>query len=177
MSDLPTLQAGTHTLGPGDGWIHLNTWKQGLLSAMGHDLLLDITSFSLVIETTEDHSANVTLDISSDAFGVLEPTLSDKDKGEIHKNIRKHLPGALHFSGEVSWQSSDKAHVKGTLQLGRGRASLSFDARREGDTTLAGRVRLTHSALDLKPFRAPLGVIKVKDEIEVSFSLDLSALL
>ncbi|HAA58370.1 MAG TPA: hypothetical protein DCE42_26645 [Myxococcales bacterium] len=177
MSEHTGFQAGTWTLGQDDGWLHLHTWKSGLLSAVGHDLLLDMKSFSLEITAEEDGHASVSLHIPKDHFEVLTPeNLKDKDKRDIQNNIRKHLPSDIRFSGRANWNSETRVQVAGELQLGGRQAPITFSAEREGEL-LHGKMRLSHKDLGITPFRAPLGVIKLKDELDFSFRLNFSSLL
>jgi len=156
---------------PKDGWLHLNVWKEGLLSRMGHDLLLAIEGFEVKTRQGNNESSRaVQVSIPKDSFNVLEPTnLSAKDKRDILKNIQKHLPGDIHFDGVLSGFSSGRATISGTVRIGRLASPVSFPIESK-DGEVSAKVRLSHRSLQLKPFRAPLGVIRLKDEVDLSFS-------
>ncbi|MCB9638784.1 MAG: hypothetical protein H6728_07625 [Myxococcales bacterium] len=175
MSEL-SISKGKFELGPEDGWLHLNTWKQGLLSRLGHDLLLSMEDFSIHIEHADGSGIRVEVKIPKDAFSVLGPDgLSAKDKTEIQSNIKKHLGGDLAFSGEMK-PSGGGWQVEGRLRLGAGSAAVKIPLTQKG-TSVSGKVRLSHAALGIKPFKAPLGLIQLKDEVDLSFQFDIAALL
>lgn len=161
------------------GWLRLNTWKEGLLSRMGHDLLLDIRRFTVQVEqVAEQHGIwNLQVHLAKDSFYVLEPTsLSIKDKEEIHQNISKHLPNDIFFQGQGERQEEHRLVVRGTISLGKARMPIQFDLNLN-QRVATGRVVLSHEALQLKPYRAPLGLIRLQDRVELSLSFDLTSWL
>ena len=161
-------------LTPIDGWLHLNTWKEGLLSKMGHDLLLNIEDFSLSINGEIEGPWQVKLIVEKNSFQAVEPTnLSAKDRADIHKNICKELPSGIQFVGEIKKNSDTKFLADGNISLGRHQSPIRFYFDLEGSKA-SGRIELTHSSLKLKPFKAPFGLIRIKDQVELSFSFDLS---
>lgn len=157
-----------------DGWLRVNTWKEGLLSKMGHDLLINIEDFSLVMEGELEGPWKADLTVKKDSFQATEPTsLSAKDRADIHKNICKVFPSDIKFVGEIKRDSETKLLATGKVSVGKNQAPIRFYFDLDGQQA-SGRVSLTHSALKLKPFKAPLGVIRIKDQVDVSFSFDLS---
>jgi hypothetical protein len=162
-------------IGPEHGWLRLNTWKEGLLSRMGHDLLIDIRDFRLIIEGTTEEPWQVRLDIYKHSFHTIEPTsLSEKDRLDIQNNVREHLPSDLRFSGEVR-KSSDALWIcNGNLAVGKRQTPINMPFQIEGQAA-KGKLELSHGALHLTPFKAPFGLMKVKDRVDFSFSLDLGS--
>ncbi len=159
-----------------DGWLRLNTWKEGLLSRMGHDLLLAIREFSISVEYDDDKDWHVSVKIDKDSFFVKEPdSLSAKDKAEIHQNICNQLPDDILFEGSVV-RKEEEAEVQGFLSLGRTSIPIRF-AMSLHEGVASGRVELSHRALNIKPYRAPLGLIRLQDRLELSFSFDLRSWL
>ena len=157
-----------------DGWLHLNTWKEGLLSKMGHDLLLNIEEFSLSIDGEVEGPWQAQLTVRKDSFQVVEPTtLSAKDRTDIHKNICKELPSDIQFVGEIKKDSETKLLANGKISIGRHQSPIRFYFDLD-EKKVSGRGELTHSALKLKPFKAPFGLIRIKDQIELSFSFALA---
>lgn len=159
-------------LEPQHGWLRINTWKEGLLSRMGHDLLLDIRDFSVQIEGQRP-GWKVQVRIKKNSFYVLEPaSLSGKDREEIHQNISKHLPDDISFRGDVEQQGEHRLVVRGFVSLGQAQTPVRFDLDWQG-SRVTGRVALSHEALQLKPYRAPLGLIRLQDRVELTLSFDV----
>lgn len=169
MIPMPTFE-----LKSGDGWIRVRTWKEGLLSRMGHDLLLDVQDFSVRAEEAGEMAWDLRVFLNKDSFAVREPAdLSDKDKAEIHRNICNHLPDHIHFTGRMEKTDHQSLAVEGEIALGPARTPRSFVAPLHNGLA-TGRVELSHEVLQLKPYRAPLGLIRLQDRLELSFSFDLS---
>ena len=149
------------------------TFKEGLLSAVAHDLEIEVTRFT--IDVTEDGSAvKGVFDATSlrviDAManGRRNPgALSDKDKRKIEGNIVSEVLSAKKHP-EVRFESTEVTDtlVRGRLAIG----GRSRDVRltREGDTA---RVTLHQPDFGIKPYSAMLGTLKIKPEVEVRVTL------
>jgi hypothetical protein len=174
---LLVLNASPTKLDEKAGTLRINTWKQGLLSRLGHDLLLEVGRFTLMLtQDSPEQKIALQLDAPKDAFRVLAPdALSEKDRREIVDNIRKHLPANLHFVGQII-QQDGQIHIEGKASVGRSEAFLRFPLQLQ-DRRASAKIRLSHAALGIAPYKAPLGLIQVKDELELSLSFDLSSLL
>lgn len=171
---LPQWQVGTHTLNQEDGWIRLHTYKEGLLSRMGHDLVIEARTFMVRCELQEEGSHPVEVEIDRAGLFVVEPhDLSDKDRAEIQRNIQKHLPDTPTFTGTFQLQGT-KGTLHGQISVGMGPSSFSSSFAFD-DHLAQGKVQLSHQALQLKPFRAPLGLIRLQDRLDLSFCLDLTS--
>lgn len=158
---------------PKDGWLRLNTWKEGLLSRMGHDLLIEVRDFVIQVDVQDEQTWNVQATIRKNSLYVMEPpSLSAKDRNEIHNNIINHLPSDMKFEGVGTTKPNDRMELRGTISLGRARTPVSFlfDLHH---TAASGTVELSHRALQLKPYRAPLGLIRLQDRVKLSFSFEL----
>jgi polyisoprenoid-binding protein YceI len=82
---------GTHRLGPDSGRLLVRTTRSGLGRKVGHDLLIEATRWS-----AEASAERVEVTVEVDALEIREGTggvlpLSDSDRGEIKKNLRKIL--------------------------------------------------------------------------------------
>ncbi len=171
------VAVGVFTLGPKEGWLHLNTWKKGLLSRLGHDLLLSVEEFTIRVEhPQESDDIRVSLQASEASFVVLGPeSLSEKDKAEIKNNIKGHLKSPLAFEGIVKSNGQDWL-LRGQLRLGKGSCSVQIPLQQKGEM-ISGKARLSHAALGIEPYKAPLGLLQLKDEIDLSFQVDITSLL
>ena len=77
---------------PTNATVEVQTFKEGLLSAMGHDLKILVTRFSIDL-SADQSTLTATFDPSSlKVASVLNGNeLSAKDKAEIEANIRKKV--------------------------------------------------------------------------------------
>jgi polyisoprenoid-binding protein YceI len=161
------------------------TYKEGLLSAVAHDLELVVRTFE--VELSDDGSRlTATFDPRSIAVvdaivdGKRSPgSLSDKDKEKIQSNIvsdvipvKKH-PRVRFESTEL--RATDAGWtVRGRLELAGTTKELSVQARREGDRAVA-EVLLHQPDFGIKPYSAMLGALKIKPDIRVVLRLPVPA--
>lgn len=175
-------------LDPAGSWLRVWTHKAGLLARAAHDLCLE--SRGLRVELTREGAGarlSVTVPVASlrvlgqvRAGGRVEP-LGPKDHAEIEDNLRgpRVLDAARH--PEVRWEGAGalpvgagEARLEGRLTvLGAARALPLRAALREegGGVRAEGQVELRQTELGITPFSALLGALKVKDEVQVGWSL------
>jgi hypothetical protein len=162
---------------------HVYTFKDGLLSAVAHDLALRVTRWSVKTAPRDDGALDIaaSFDASSlvvesvmrdgrPAAGVLGP----KDLDKIAKTVREEvLVSARHPS--ITWR-------------GVGRRDGEAHAVIDGELTLCGRTRKVGGRLQLtggesgawvlelvihqpdygiKPYSAMLGTLKIKPDVKV----------
>ena len=167
------------TVGPERAKLFINTYKEGVLSALGHDLLIEIRDFQIRIKERENSPQewDVELLAKKESFWPIEPPeLSEKDRREINKNIIKHLPDDVTFQGKL-FKTGESFRIKGDISLGpRYRGAVEFPVNLDGKTA-KGEVKLYHKYLGIKPFKAPLGMIKVKDEMKFSYQINLEGII
>jgi hypothetical protein len=172
---------GSYSFGPHNGRILARTYREGLAKAVGHDLVIEVGEWSAEADVGED-PANTTISGTAqvgslnpiEGVGGLKP-LSDADKSEIKKNIRKILT-----SPEISFESSsvkvagNSATVSGNLTI-MGRSEL-IDIQL---TESGGKIKASFSVLQtrwgIKPFTAMMGTLRVADRVDVEFEVDLPA--
>ena len=98
---------------------------------------------------------------------------SDKDKADIKKNTEKTIKGATATFKSKSVSGDDKrAKVSGDLSAGGSSTSATMDLTLT-DSKASGSMNVSHSALGIKPYSAPMGIIKVKDGVTVEFEASL----
>lgn len=148
------------------------TFKEGLLSAVAHDLELDVGRFE--IEVSEDGSITANFDAASLRVvgavvgGRSSPgTISAKDKAKIEANI---LSDVLHPGKhpKIRFESTEvgETSIRGRLEL-NGRAR-DISLRRDGDEV---KVTLHQPDFGVKPFSAMFGTLKIKPDLEVRLRL------
>ena len=149
------------------------TEKEGLLSAVAHDLEIDVERFE--VRVADDGSIEATFDAGSlrvlDAVvdGRRSPgTLSDKDKRKIEDNIRKDVLKTKKHP-EVRFRSSEvgEGSIRGRLEIcGKGRdVTLTRSGEDEAEVTLH------QPDFGIKPFTAMLGTLKIKPDVRVRIRL------
>jgi len=142
---------------------------------VGHDLVIDVTSWSATVTVDGDSQCTVELNADPRSLEVSSGTggakaLSDKDKADIRKNIdNKVLKGeAITFRCEgVSLNGAGTAPVSGEVAMAGTTRPVSFEVEIGADGQVKGNVPLKQSEWGIKPFTAMMGALKVKDEVEV----------
>ncbi len=155
-------------------WVH--TYREGVLARMGHDLRLRAERLTLQLD---EESGTVRLHVPADALRVVgaiegdrvfSEVLSARDRAQIERHVREDVlearrHPAVRFEGRIEGGGSERK-VEGHLALhGRSRP-LRCAVHREGARWVA-RVRFDQREWGIRPFKAPLGVLKVRPEVEV----------
>lgn len=165
--------------------VEVHTFKAGLLAAAGHDLALLATRASERID-----EARVDVDVDAASL-IVEGTLRDgrvnanelspSERGEIEANIRDRvLECARHPT--IRFRSSDVHRVlerdvfrvSGELTLKGTTRPLCVDVSRrvEGDEEhLVARFTLHQPDFGIRPFRALLGALAIKPDVEVTVTV------
>ena len=160
--------------------VRIFTYKEGLLSAVAHDLQLEVTRFE--IQVADDRSIVATFEPGSirvlDAMidGRLSPgTLSAKDKEKIQGNIVKDvIPVRKH--SEVRFESSEVREVgagweiRGKLTLAGRTRDITVPVHRD-DGSWVGEVSLHQPDWGIKPYSAMLGALKIQPGVRVRVSV------
>lgn len=159
------------------------TFKDGLLSAIAHDLKIQVTRF-----TVEVNEAKTSLEARFDArslkvlhamqSGAPNPSaLSDGDKRKIEGNITDEVlhsdkhPEVRFVSSSVAPQGDGFA-IAGTLTLHGVSKPVTATAKRE-DGRYVAEIPIHQPDYGIKPYSAMLGTLKIKPELKVRFSLPL----
>ena len=187
---MATVKPGTYTLGPSDGTVIVKTGRDGMAARVGHDLTLEVARWSATVTvpngTGDRPSARASLDAAS--FEVREGSggampLSGKDINEIKKNTaEKVLQTDKH--PEITFEARNIAEAPGGLTvdgevtlLGQRRpVTFRLDMQEEGGATrIKGIIPLKQTELGIKPYKALMGALKVKDEVQITVDLRLPA--
>ncbi|MBI3206177.1 MAG: YceI family protein [Myxococcales bacterium] len=161
---------------PVAGRIEVLTFKQGLLSKVAHDLLLELRRFDLRTDGKRVEGTFLLTSLSVEGVmrsGVLDAHgLSESDRHDINGNVQKKVlhtddfPEAQ-FVGEVA-RGAGRHSVTGRLVLAGKTQDLSVGVR-EADGRWRGEVELVPSRWGIQPFKALLGAIKLEDRVVVRF--------
>lgn len=155
------------------------TYKDGLLSRVGHDLKLRCDDFAIelgegTVEATFDAAAFTC--VAALKNGRENPSaLSAKDKRQIIDNLRKSvLASAKH--PKIRFKSTSMAidgnvmKVRGDLSLTGRTRSVDLTARKVAGAWVA-EVELNQPDFGIKPFTALMGTLKVKPKVKVRVSV------
>lgn len=166
------------TLGPDDGHLFLRTGREGLASGVGHDLTIEATHWSVEIAGTgEPAGLHVAATVELPSLRVRAGTggavpLTDRDRAEIEATMARQLgPGTASFTATL--RATDVV-VHGALTLRGKSAPLRVDIAELGGGRYRVTGRIRQSTYGLTPYRAFLGALKVRDEVEVEVELFLS---
>ena len=170
------VPSGTYTFGPNNGRLCVKIEREGMAKKMGHDLRLEVGSWSANVTVDADNPANSQFTVNADTrslqvvewFGGVKP-MTDGDKKDILKNADKTVPnGNVSFRSKSVEATGSGGRVTGDLTINGATQPAQFDIQVD-----AGLARCTaqiqQSLFGIKPFSAFMGALKVKDVVEIEF--------
>lgn len=153
------------------------TYREGLLSSLGHDLMLRVTRFEISV-TPETRAIEARFDAASlrvvagSRGGALhDGALGADDRRKIERAIRDEVlhadqhPTILFRSTEVSREGAGY-HVMGALTLHGVTRTIALSSHLEGGRQTS-EVTLHQPDYGLRPYTAFFGGLKVKDDVTV----------
>jgi hypothetical protein len=154
-------------------------YKEGLLAAVGHNVRLEVDRFEVRIDedgVEADFDAASLRAVCAVKDGRDDPgALSDKDKKTIAGYVRDDILEVrrhpkIHFRSVELDPDDDEITIEGELELHGETRDLELTAEREGDQWVA-RVRLRQGDFGIRPFKALMGTLKIKPEVDVELRL------
>lgn len=159
------------------------TYKEGVLAGVAHDLRIDVTRFS--VDVADDGSSVVarfeagSLRVAGAMeHGRVEPdALSVGDKRKIEENIGKDVldvrrhPQVELVSTRVA-PEGDGHRIDAKLRLHGIERALTFVTKKEGAHEVA-RVRLHQPDYGITPYKAMLGALRIRADVDVVLELPL----
>ncbi len=169
------------TLTPQNSSLEVFTYKEGLLSAVAHDLRISVTDYEVTIDDGEIslRADAASLQVASpQKDGVDHPSLlRDADLEKINKTIAKEVlsprkyPEIL-FSGNYD---EEVRGVEGELRLHGHSRHIESAGSLDGDDFVAV-FELNQPNFGIKPYSAMLGALKIKPVIRVVFRAPIALL-
>jgi len=180
-----SITPGTHTLGPQNGELLVHTRRTGAAAKAGHDLVIEVTSWSARLELGADPSkTSVTLSADGASLRVREgkggiQALGDDDKDGIKQTIDEEVlkATAIEFRSTAveAGPDGDSLHVRGELALAGNERPIEFELTLAQDSRLTGAAIVKQSDWGIKPYSALFGALKVADEVEVTIDASLGS--
>jgi len=173
----------THELGPANGTLKVNTYREGVAQRIGHDLVIEVAEWDAAVDRGPDGAIqSVKLNADSRSLQVREghnglKPLTDKDRTEIRKGIdEKVLRGRpITFTSTAVAPRVGGLAVQGELTLVDTTRPASFDVDVSGDGHVAGTLQVTQSEWGIKPYKAFMGALRVSDVVEIVLDVRLPA--
>jgi polyisoprenoid-binding protein YceI len=183
-----SLKAGSYCLDTNSGDLNVYTFKEGLLSKLAHDLLIDVTDFKVNLEVPEAGfaSGSLELEIQANSLKVIcalkdgerTDALKEKDITDIERDMGVKVlhpdkyPTA-NFRSKAIQEKEGGYHINGDLSLHGVTKSIDFGIDTNGGN-LKGMITLLQKDYGIKPFKAMMGTLKIKNAINIGFDLSLS---
>jgi polyisoprenoid-binding protein YceI len=146
------------------------TFKDGMLSPLGHDLELQVTRFTVDVS---DDKSRVEASFAADSLRVLNATggavpLLERDRASIEGTVASEiLQARRHPRIEFRSTAISEQEIRGTLTLlGRSREIV---CRRETAETATAQIH--QPDFGIKPYRAMLGALRLKADLTVRITL------
>lgn len=181
-----TIKSGTHSIGPENGKLTVNTYVGGMGAKMGHDLVLEATRWSGTVTVDADNASATSIDVTVDprSLEILQASggvkaLSDKDRGDIAANTDKTLNTSKHpaitFKSTGVSGSVPKLKLNGNLTIAGQTKPVTLDVTVQdagSETKFTGTTVLVQTDFGVKPY-SKLGALKIKDPVDLEIQLTL----
>jgi polyisoprenoid-binding protein YceI len=175
------LSPGTHNLGPDSGTMEVHTYREGLGKKVGHDLIIEVEQWEATVEVAPDGAPSaVTLEADARSLQIREglhgvKPLSDKDRSEIRKNIDEKILGGqpISFRSSSVEGGEGRLTVQGELTIAGMTRPATFELDLAGDGRVSCTLPVIQSEFGIKPYRAFMGALKVRDDLEVVLDVRL----
>jgi polyisoprenoid-binding protein YceI len=184
------LGPGAYRLGADTGHLLVRTFRTGLGSKAGHDLVIEATDWhgTVKLETDRPDSATGALQVTVDGLQVREghggvKPLTDGDRAEIRRTFREKILQSQRYP-QIAFRvvavrgNLPNLIVQGELRIRDAVRELTVPVRivdsPDGDR-LQARAQVRQSDWGIKPYSAFLGALKLRDEVDVEIDAGLVA--
>ena len=167
-----TIQAGTYKFGPDNATLRVQTTRGGAAAKAGHDLTIDVKSWSATLEVGDNSSLELEADPTSlhvrEGKGGMN-ALKDDDKADIRKTIDKDIlkKKDISFRSTSVESNGDGLAITGDLEMGGKSKPITFNVSESGGS-ISGSTTVKQSDWGIKPYSALFGALKVVDEVEIA---------
>ncbi|MCP9490677.1 MAG: YceI family protein [Solirubrobacteraceae bacterium MAG38_C4-C5] len=178
-----SLNPGTHKVGPSNGSLQVHTFREGMAQKVGHDLIIEVEKWEATVEVGQDGApAAITLDADPESLRVREGVhglkpLSDKDLKDIHEGIDDKVlrKQPITFRSSSVAQADGRLTVGGELTMVGTSRPADFEVGLGDDGRVTGKLNVVQSEWGIKPYKALMGALKVRDDVEIFLDVSLPA--
>lgn len=175
---VPSAGAQQHTVDAQKSTLTVRAYKTGLFSAFAHDHEIAAPILRGVVEIAEH--ASVRMEVDARTLRVMDPGVSDKDRGEIQQTMLGPEVLDSELFHEIIFQSAaverdgpEQWIVRGSLTLhGQTQPVVAKVLYEAGH--YKGNVTIKQTNFGIKPVRVAGGAVKVKDEVRIEFDVQLT---
>jgi polyisoprenoid-binding protein YceI len=166
------IPAGSYEFGPYNASLRVETGRSGPAAKAGHDLVIDVRSWSATLVVGDRSSVELSADPTSlhvrEGRGGMQ-ALKDDDMAEIRTTIDTDVlqRKPISFASSSVEPAGDGLRVTGALELGGTTKPLSFTLGEDGGT-LSASATVTQSDWGIEPYSALFGALKVNDDVIVA---------
>jgi len=170
--------AAERAIDPAASTLTVKVWKSGLFSAFAHnhEISAPITSGTV----SDGDQARVKFVVNARAMKVLDPEASASTRAEVEHNMlsdqvldTQQFPEIAFESTNVQPAGNDAYTVSGNLTLHGETRPVRVAVKRAGPAKYEGRAKLKQTTFDIQPITIGGGAVKVKDEIDITFTIIL----
>lgn len=178
------ISPGEYRLGPSNGRLVLRTYREGVASKVGHDLVIEVTRWQGVVVIPADGGMPrlaMEADMGSleirEGVGGVKP-LSDRDRDEIKKNIAELLrtaeyPRAIFESTSVAGDTNS-AIVDGNFTLLGTPRPLRLEVEQNGGGVAVAYGEVQQTRWGIRPYKGFMGALRVRDIVEIEVTVPLA---
>jgi len=166
-----------HSIDSGKSVMTVHVLKAGVFSALGHDHEI---SAPITGGTVDTAARTVELRINATAMRVRDPNVSEKDRAQIQSAMlgpevldAEHHPEIIFRSKGAEQSSAGSWTVRGDLTL-HGRTAPVIVEVREAGGHYVGSANLKQTEFGIEPVKVAGGTIRVKDEVQIQFDIQLA---
>src|SRR6266516_1033494 len=171
----------TYQIGPHNGRLLIRTFREGVASMVGHDLVIEATSWRGTVTVPEGGQPHIAVEVDVRSLEIREglrgaKPLSDKDVRDIKETMADLLGAEYHPL--VSYVSNS-VQVMGSSATADGQFTLLGItqplrlALQVQDGVVTATATVQQSLWGIKPFKAFMGALKVRDDVEVEATVRL----
>lgn len=177
---------GGYVVGPEHGRLLVKTARTGLGAKAGHDLTIEVTRWSgkVAVSTSSPARSTVVVEVEVGSLEVREGTggikpLTDSDRADIEETLRNKILSTGQYP-VISFRSRRVAgtatafRIEGDLTIKGVTKGVTVDGQLHGDRA-RGSATIRQSRWGIRPYTAFLGALRLRDEVEILFDIELTA--
>ncbi len=155
----------------------VHTFRDGVLSKLGHDLVLRVGHFEMEID---DQTSSIVARFDAGSLRVERAeggatSLSEGDKRKIERTISKDVLCAatqptIEFRSVEVTRHDAEAHIRGELRLNETSRTIHCVARQD-DRGWSTTVTVHQPDFGIKPYQAMLGALKLRPDVLVQIRI------